>query len=649
MRINLATQSRDNSYPYNLLFFKAKKDRKLPEISVQTPEKDNPVGELGLPYDICKKYINAANSLKMSTADYLKMYMPHLFWEPQIKPEKSVTDTIGNTKVQTLIDGEQIFGKTLDYIYGAKDSIQIEMFEFQNVQIDGDRWPSNGAEVVPGFEQQQRILSALVEKKQENPDLNVQIILDAHKWYMDGHGRKERHYNNMKMIKYLKDNGFDVVPYPRAAQQGATLQHVKMLAVDGNKAIIGGMNWGTHSAANHDACVALETLPDKQNSEVDNLIENIFNKDWKFAWQRLGATDLVKGPLTEDEQKNYFGLNQEIKMENVEYMNIVGTLYDNPKDRNRYTEGNLNLVETNPVENPQIKILATKPKELVYVDENGKETTREYLKEKINTSKKLRAELFVLSDKELIQNIIKRHKDKTLDAKIIVHPEVLEEFPYCRKAYNELVKNEVPVRLFNYDERVNQRMHAKWAVFDDEELIIGSTNWSGVGLNSNLKKGQRDDYDIHTEMINEEIRGYLKELKEFEKDLGLPSVSRKRIDYKELKVRKAKFRKAYADLDKTGSASVHLGKNDYYFSDKDKSTLSTISGYYTMILDRNNAKEKYKRGNNEVAIAFQSPKIAKTFERQFDKDWKNSVDEYDELRDKVLDSQTNTKRIDLIG
>ena len=544
MNNNLAIVTFNSGYHNNLTYFRGKQNKKLPEIKVKVPIEENPVGELGLPFEVCKKYINAANSLNLSTADYLKMYMPHLFWDPKISPEKSVTDIVGKTKIQTLIDGEQIFNKTLDYINDAKNSIQIEMFEFQNLLIDGDRWPTNGAEVVPGFEQQQKILSTLIDKKRKNPNLNIQVILDAHKWYMDGHGKKERHYNNLKMIKFLKDNGIDVVPYPRAIQQGAVLQHTKLLAVDGKKIIIGGMNWGTHSSANHDACVAIETLPKENNSEVDNIIEEFFNKDWQFAWQRLGETELVSGPLTVEEQKQYNGINQEIKLENVEYMKLVGTLYNNPTDRMRYKENRLNLIKTQPIDNPQIKILSTKPKELAYIGESGRETTRDYLKERINNASKLRAELFVLSDKELIQKIIKRHKENSLDVQIIVHPEILEEFPYCKKAYNHLVKNNVPVRLFDYDERVNQRMHCKWAIFDDKEVLIGSTNWSSVGLNSNLSKGMRSDYEMYTDEINKEIRGYLSELKTFEKSLNIPSVSRHKLDYKELKVRTKKFRKA---------------------------------------------------------------------------------------------------------
>ena len=81
------------------------------------------------------------------------------------------------------------------------------------------------------------------------------------------------------MIKFLKNNNIDVVPYPRAAQQGANLQHIKLLIVDSKKAILGGMNWGSHSAVNHDACIALEKLSDKENSEIDNIIGKVATVD----------------------------------------------------------------------------------------------------------------------------------------------------------------------------------------------------------------------------------------------------------------------------------------------------------------------------------------------------------------------------------
>ena len=430
--ISFAASKSDNNDSYQ---------KRIPKPEVKTPRKDHPVYLDDISFAVAKKIAENANKLGISRTDYLIQNIRSLAYMPQVIPEPSKTAIVGKTNVTTLIDGEQIFDKAVEYIKSAKDSIQIEMFEFQHPSVDGHRWPSNGAEVVAGFDEHKSLLPMIIKKKKENPDLKVQIILDAHKWYMDGTGSPIRHYNNQDMIRYLKTNGIDVVPYPRAAQSGAALQHVKLVAVDGKKLIIGGMNWGTHSAANHDACVAIETRDGYKNSEVDNILTEIFNKDWAFSWQRLGRTKIVAGPLTEDEQPFYKGLNKEIKQENVDYMNIVGELYNNENDKKRYDEKNLSkldIIKRYPVETPAIKVLSTKPRELAYIGEKGSESIRQYVMDKVKSANKLRAELFVLSDKEIIQTIIDRVHKGELDAKIIVDPSIIEEFPYCNTAYQKL-------------------------------------------------------------------------------------------------------------------------------------------------------------------------------------------------------------------
>ncbi len=613
--------------------------KKLPDILIQTPKKLDPVSLPGVSYYMAQKIVESANKSQLSVDDFLRQYLKHLTYTPQILPEPSKSAIVGKTKVTTLIDGGQIFDRMVADIRSAKNSIQIEMFEFQNLKVDGDIWPANGADVVPGFEQQQNILPILIKKKKENPDIKIQVILDAHKWYINGNNEKERHYNNQKMIRYLLENGIDVVPYPRAAQQGAALQHVKLVAVDGKKIIIGGMNMGTHSSANHDACVAIETLPKYKNSEVDNIIEEIFNKDWKFSWQRLGHTKLVAGPLSKEEQENYSGLKKEIKEENVVYMNIVGQLYNKPECLNRYDDkdlSKLDLIKTSPVANPKIKIMATKPHELKFVKEEGKETTREHLLERLKTSSKVRGELFVLSDKEIIQTIVERYKRGELDAKFIVSSDILEEFPYCRMAYNELISNNVPVRLYNFDEKINQRMHAKWAIFDDREVVIGSTNWSAMGLNQNLKKGMREDYELHAAKIDEEIAETLKEVKEFEDLIGIPPLSRKRLDYKEVIARRKILKSVRNSINKVGVANANFQNKTCKFSEADVEYISKVQGYYNTIKDCYNSKEKYKRGNNECAISFDKPSLAAVFLRQFEKDWRHSESDFEKIKEKVL-------------
>lgn len=631
-----STASKETKSPYQSFY------SMIPKPLVWTPKKDNPVALDDIAFVYAKKFAENANKLGLSRTEYLLQNMKFLAFVPQVMPEPSKTAIVGKTNVTTLIDGEQIFDKAVEYIKSAKDSIQIEMFEFQHPSIDGHKWPANGAETVPGFDQHNSLLPMIIKKKKENPNLKVQIILDAHKWYMDGAGGKDRHYNNQDMIRYLRKNDIDVVPYPRAAQGGAALQHVKLVAVDGKKVIIGGMNWGTHSTANHDACVAIETREGLKNSEVDNILEEIFNKDWAFSWQRLGKTKLVAGPLSEEEQQFYKGLNKEIKQENVDYMKIVGELYDNEKDRTRYDSkdlSKLDLIKRNPVSNPQIKVLVTKPRELVYIGEQGQESIRKYVMDKVKTCKKLRAELFVLSDKEIIQTIIHRVKNGELDAQIIVDPSIIEEFPYCNTAHQILLENGVDVRQYKTDEKITQRMHGKWAVFDDKEVLIGSANWSAMAMNQNLKKGQREDYEKYTNLINQEIAGYLKTVEKFEKSVGIPPLRRKNpLDYKEIRVRRVKIKKAVNEINETGTATLKLQNKEYKFTVKDRSDLNTIKGYYKVIVDRNNAKEKYKRGNNEAAVAFEKPILAKVFLKQFEKDWKHSQSEYEKIIDRCYES-----------
>lgn len=98
-------------------------------------------------------------------------------------------------------------------------------------------------------------------------------------------------------------------------------------------------------------------------------------------------------------------------------------------------------------------------------------------------------------------------------------------------------------------------MHGKWAVFDDRELLIGSANWSAMAMNQNLKKGQREDYEKYTEQINREIVGYMKKVEKVEESIGLPPLIRKRLDYKEVLVRRGKIKKAVNEINETGSAT----------------------------------------------------------------------------------------------
>jgi phosphatidylserine/phosphatidylglycerophosphate/cardiolipin synthase-like enzyme len=650
----------------NIVFLgdKVNYQSKLPVENKPLPKDQKPVN-ITVSYDLGKKLIDYSNKVGLTVNDYILTYMKHLAPRQGVLPEPSVTANIGKTKVTTLIDAEQIFDKTVDFIKSAQKTIQIEMFEFQNLNIDGDIWPSKGAEIVPGWEQQQKILQTLIEKKKANPNLNIQIILDVHKWYTDGNGNKERNYEhtppelvqkalvkqrdkyrryaNMKMIRYLKENGIDVVPYPRSIQQGSGLQHVKLLAIDSKKVIIGGMNWGNHSAANHDVCVAIEPGKNKNgneyaHTEVDNIIEEIFNKDWKFAWQRLGATKIIQGPLSEEEQKDYNLSKKKILPENIEYMEIVGKIFDKPEYKERYKNGNLNLPEIKPVENPEIRVLTNKPRELGLIGEDGSEAIGKYIRERLDTATHLRAELFALTHKEITNKIINRHKEaqnggRPFDVQILISPDIIEEFPYCRKAFEELQEAGVPIRTYNVFEPIEQRLHCKLAIFDKKDVIIGSANWSAVGLEQNLGKGLRPDYPLTDIEIDKTIQEKKPAIKKLEDILGISSIfinGSGDYNYKEMLKRKniikTELRKTENALKKCELAPDFIEFEDYKINSDEKNiqTLKKLAGYYRLVQYLEGRREKYKRGNNEATIVFSSPKIAATFIKQFNKDWKYS-------------------------
>ncbi len=658
----------------NIAFFGSKRKEtcqaSLPKVLHPVQQGQKPVN-VEVSQDLGAKLVNYANKLGMSVNDYILQYMKHLAPLQGVIPEKSVTANVGKTKVTSLIDAEQIFDKTLEYVSNAKKSIQVEMFEFQNLDVDGDIWPSNGAEVVPGWEQQQKLLSTMIEKKKANPELKVQVILDVHKWGINGAGEKERthdfvdsdlikkglvkekdryrQYNNIKMVRYLKENGIDVVPYPRANQKGANLQHVKMLAVDGEKAIVGGMNWGTHSSANHDCCVALETREYKKgtpykSSEVDNIINDIFNKDWKFAWQRLGATKLIEGPLTEADRVNYSNAKKKIKPENIEYMQMVGELFNNPEDRNRFKEGRLDMVEVNPTEKPAIKVLTNTPREIKLSNENEKGSEiSTYIKERLQDAKSLKASLFVLTHKEITNMIIERVNEskeggRPFEVQILISPDIIEEFPYCRKAFEALESAGVPARTFNVNESIGQRLHTKLAVFDDEEVVIGSANWSAVGLEQNVEKGLRSDYKRTNEIITEDILEYASATSKLEKMIGLESAFSKDMenyDLDKIKFRSRSIKAILKNINKNEDIKLKAmvkkdGKPQFIELENSKKNIQSLKrllGFYKLIKYHEGRRERFKRGNNECLLAFSNKKIAQTFVRQFAKDWNYSKTE----------------------
>lgn len=609
---------------------KAPQLQRLPQIMFPTP-KNRGIVDLPISRDVFAAAVTRSNVEKTNLDDILRKLMgmaPAALHAVTTPPP--ATFIVGNCRVTRLTDGKQIFKTYVDVAQNAEKSLLGKFFTFQNVKIDGNRWPTNGAENVEGHLEQLKLMDIVVAKKKNKPDFISQQILCAHKWYQDGYGKKTEFYNNMEMIRHLKENGVDVVPAPRPAQGGSIIDHDKFLIADGKRVLITGMNPSTHGPANHDFGWLIETVDESKPSEVDDFVQ-AFNASRKFSWYCLGVTKQINGPLNEEEQKLYMGLRKEIKASGIEYMRIVGDMFDNPNDLNRYAEGRVDLLphKTLDPKDRKIHLRRTLSKEYKLVGEEPQETIREKLLDGFRTGKKIRGWSFVLTDNELVDTIIDRHKKGEVDAKFIVDGSIIKEFPTCRFAFEKLKEAGI-ARIYRGDKETGEKMHAKLLMIDDI-IVSGSANTSERALTSNLGVGLRNDYPVHTQRINKEIMGYADEVKEFEQDINIPPIGENALDYKKLLRSKRVIGKLIAAVKKDVKiAFVHKGRR-YKFTHEDASKLSRIHGYYGMMQERHNAKRKFKRGNSETSIAFESPNHVKLLDKQFEKDWKKSSAPHPEL------------------
>ena len=77
--------------------------------------------------------------------------------------------------------------------------------------------------------------------------------------------------------------------------------------------------------------------------------------------------------------------------------------------------------------------------------------------------------------------ILKCLEEEPFSPAFIVSPLIIDSFPYTRNMHKLLIKAGIPIREYNINADIEQRMHGKWAVFDLEganpEVMIGSISW----------------------------------------------------------------------------------------------------------------------------------------------------------------------------
>jgi len=163
-----------------------------------------------------------------------------------LPPTVAAPVAAGQDQLLPLLDGTTAFAAIVEQLRGARHSIDLELYEFQRQDL-------------------------------------AALLLDAHDRGVTVTAIKDPSERSSRTIwAELEQGGIKVVAFPL---ERSTIDHVKLLIVDRVRAIVGGINWGTHSPKNRDVDV-LATGP-----VVDNL-ERVFRQDLALA----GEASVIPSP-----------------------------------------------------------------------------------------------------------------------------------------------------------------------------------------------------------------------------------------------------------------------------------------------------------------------------------------------------------------
>jgi cardiolipin synthase len=315
-------------------------------------------------------------------------------------PKDSLALTTVGRKVPKATSGNLVvpaFGgdKATDQVIGAlksaKSSIQCELYRL-------------------GYD---KIVDVLMS--QAKAGVKVQVLLDP----TPGYDPKDAEAQ-AAMVKQLKASGVEVLRYP--IDKKDKIDHVKLLIVDGKKAVIGGLNWDRHSHENLDMNVQIE------GPAVGDL-SNVFANDWKISG---GKSTPAAKPTTP-------------------------TLPDGD-------------------DGAKVRVATTE------VDNEG---IRKLMLDNINGAKKsIRMLAFALADKEVLAALIAAKKERGVDIKIMLDPN--KPVSYVNEKSKKLLEEAgIEVRYLKVDVANEEKLHAKMMQVDDDRTIVGSANFTYKGLTVN--------------------------------------------------------------------------------------------------------------------------------------------------------------------
>lgn len=182
-------------------------------------------------------------------------------------PETRSFNLSGGNAVSLLVDGPQIFDEIDHAIRSARRSVQVHIFQL-------------------GGETGMRVVNALVERKAAG--VEVQVIVDPNH---GGAGSVKQQF--MQCLTALQQAGIPVRDYDlRGMPKGPTwlsrlglLDHTKLVVIDGQAAIMGGMNFYDHAAPNHDYMVRIE-------GPAATRLGELLNQDWLHSGADEGTIAL---------------------------------------------------------------------------------------------------------------------------------------------------------------------------------------------------------------------------------------------------------------------------------------------------------------------------------------------------------------------
>ena len=326
---------------------------------------------------------------------------PKILKNPQVtaksptSPKKTRKNYQTGIAVTPYIDGPDIFKAAEKMIKSAKTSIQLEMFSLSH----------------------DHMIDLMCKESEKG--VKVQVLIDPNPGFNDEE-IKEKQEN----LKKLKASGVEVVYFP-VNKDRRQIDHIKMLLVDGQSALIGGMNWSNHSPVNHDADIKIE-------GPAVNYYRAVFDN----GWRKSGGEP---GPVLPRPEK-IPGADAELHGVSTEMFRFTG-----------------------------IKQAVIKNIE--------------------NAQKSIHMEAFILTDKDILKGL-KNAKQRGLDVKVILDPTLIcTEFSINDKIAEELKDAGVEVKWYKVDDSIGQKLHAKWGLFDGEQLTIGSANMTFKGLYINREIG----------------------------------------------------------------------------------------------------------------------------------------------------------------